>query len=96
MNTARLVLTPEQTAALVAASGGGEIHGRAWAVVAPGSWPTAPGRLVLHVVECPSMKAANGACAVAQGLSRAVALRIATKCGVSSLVQEDVQKRPEE
>jgi hypothetical protein len=72
MSTAKITLTSQQTADLIAQAGGETICGRAWAVVAPGSWPTAPGRLVLHVVECPSMKAANGACAVAQGLSRAL------------------------
>ena len=67
MTTTRITLTAEQTADLIAQAGGETIHGRAWAVVAPGSWPTAPGKLVLHLIECPTITAANGACRVAMG-----------------------------
>jgi hypothetical protein len=72
MKPARIILTANQTAALIEQAGGETIHGRAWAVVAPGSWPDSPGRLVLHLIECPSITAANGACNVAQGILRAV------------------------
>jgi hypothetical protein len=71
MKTARIILTADQTADLIAQVEGETIHGRAWAVVAPGSWPDSPGRLVLHLIECPSMEAANNACGVAQGHFRA-------------------------
>jgi hypothetical protein len=67
MNPIRLILTAEQTADLIEQAGGETMHGRAWAVIAPGSWPTTPGKLILHLIECPTITAANGACRVAMG-----------------------------
>lgn len=71
MKPARIILTAEQTRDLIEQAGGATIFGRAFAVVAAGSWPTAPGRLVLHLIECPSIETANNACGVAQGHLRA-------------------------
>lgn len=65
----RLALSENQTADVIHQAGGESHHGRAFAVVSPGSYPTAPGRLVLHVIECPSIAAASDACEVAQGLA---------------------------
>jgi hypothetical protein len=64
---ARLILSADQTADLIAQVEGETVHGRAWGVVAPGSWPDSPGKLVLHLIECPTIAAANGAVRVAMG-----------------------------
>ncbi len=70
----RVILTHDQTADIIRQAGGESHHGRVFAVVSPGSYPTAPGRLVLHLIECPSMQAAAFAVEVARG--RATARRI--------------------
>lgn len=67
-------LTPEQTAKIIEQAGGESHNGRVFAVASPGSYPTAPGRLVLHLIECTSMKQANDAVDVAHGRKRAVKL----------------------
>ena len=68
----RITLTSEQTADVIEQAGGKTHLGRAFAVVAPGSYPTAPGRLALHLIECPTIQAANDACLVASGAARAI------------------------
>lgn len=67
----RLVLTPEQTAEIVAQAGGENHHGRVFVTASPGSYPTAPGKLVLHFVECPSIATASAACETALGQRKA-------------------------
>ena len=63
----RLILDLDQTAELVRQAGGESHHGRVLAIVSPGSYPTAAGRLVLHLIECSSIATANDAVSVATG-----------------------------
>lgn len=65
----RLVLTAEQTAAI--ADDGPRFS---FVMVSPGSWPTDPGRMVLHLIETDS-QTANAAVGVLQGTHRAVAVK---------------------
>lgn len=51
----RLILTLDQTAEVVRQAGGESHHGRVFVTLSPGSYPTAPGRLVLNLIECPSI-----------------------------------------
>jgi len=71
----RITLTPEQTAEIVQQAGGSTHLGRCFVVAHPGSYPAAPGVLVMNLIECPSMKAAAGAVDVALGTHRAVKLK---------------------
>lgn len=63
----RLILTPDQTAELVRQAGGESHQGRVFVVLSPGSYPTAAGCLVLHLIECPSIATANDAVSFATG-----------------------------
>ena len=74
----RLILTADQTSEIVRQAGGESHLGRVFVVMSPGSYPQAPGRLVLHFIECATMRLANDAVEVAQGTSRAVRPRRAT------------------
>ena len=63
----RVILDHVQTAEVVRQTGGESHHGRVFAVVSPGSYPTAAGRLVLSLIECSSIAIANDAVNVATG-----------------------------
>lgn len=67
----RVILTPQQTAEVIRQAGGVNHHGRAFAMLAPGSYPTAPGVLILDVFECASLKVAQAAVDVATGKATA-------------------------
>jgi hypothetical protein len=67
----RLILDLDQTADIVRQAGGDSHLGRVFAIVSPGSYPTAPGRLVIHLIECSSIQTAAAAVEVAQGLAKA-------------------------
>lgn len=67
----RVILTPEQTADVIRQAGGVNHHGRVFVALSPGSYPTTLGRLVLNLIECPSMQVANDAVAVATGSATA-------------------------
>ena len=82
----RIILSREQTADIILQAGGENRHGRVFAVASPGSWPDAHGRLVLHLVECSSMKVAADACEVAMGSKRAA--RKPKKCTVTRAREE--------
>jgi hypothetical protein len=71
----KVVLTPEQTAEVIQQAGGDNHFGRVFVVMSPGSYPTAPGRLVLHFIECPDMATATAAIRVAMGEARAVKIK---------------------
>jgi len=68
MNPIRLVLTPDQTAELVAQAGHG--NGNVFACIGPGSIPDGAGRLVVYFIPGQSVEAVNGAVRVAQGVSK--------------------------
>jgi hypothetical protein len=63
----RLVLTPEQSAAI-------HESGIRFAVVHPGSYPTNPGRWVVDLIEC-DQPTADAAVSVAQGRATARMLK---------------------
>ncbi len=58
----RLVLSPEQSAALA------DNARFSFVVVGPGSWPDTPGRMVLYLIET-DCKRADAAVRVARGIS---------------------------
>jgi len=60
-------LDHDQTAEIVRQAGGESHLGRVFVVVGPGSYPTAPGRLVMHLIECDTINRANDAVNVATG-----------------------------
>lgn len=75
MTRARVILTAAQTADVIRQAGGESHCGRVFAVAHPGSYPTAPGRLVLDLIGAPSIKHANDALDVLYGKARAIRFR---------------------